>query len=103
MRWPSCNSPDTRVKDSPPTGESAVVRGGGACMACNFRSAAVERVQLRERPVIKGNGRRVSFDGAKPGRSLQSSLRKRPVDPGRVEKVFRAIVRQVQSGGEAEI
>jgi transcriptional repressor NrdR len=96
MRCPSCNSLDTQVKDSRPTEDSAVIRRRRVCMACNFRFTTFERVQLRELTVIKRNGRRVV-------RSLQISLRKRPVDPERVERMVSAIVRELESGGEAEI
>jgi transcriptional repressor NrdR len=34
---------------------------------------------------------------------VQISLRKRPVEPERVEKMVSAIVRELESGGEAEI
>ncbi len=103
MRCPSCNSLDTQVKDSRPTEDSAVIRRRRVCMACNFRFTTFERVQLRELTVIKRNGRRVPFDRDKLVRSLQISLRKRPVDPERVEKMVSAIVRELESGGEAEI
>jgi transcriptional repressor NrdR len=95
MRCPSCNSLDTQVKDSRPTEDSAVIRRRRVCMACNFRFTTFERVQLRELTVIKRNGRRVPFDRDKLVRSLQISLRKRPVDPERVEKMVSAIVRQL--------
>jgi transcriptional repressor NrdR len=84
MRCPSCNSLDTQVKDSRPTEDSAVIRRRRVCIACNFR-------------------RRVPFDRDKLVRSLQISLRKRPVDPERVEKMVSAIVRELESGGEAEV
>jgi transcriptional repressor NrdR len=103
MRCPSCNSLDTQVKDSRPTEDSAVIRRRRVCVACNFRFTTFERVQLRELTVIKRNGRRVPFDRDKLVRSLQISLRKRPVDPERVEKMVSAIVRELESGGEAEI
>ena len=103
MRCPSCNSLDTQVKDSRPTEDSAVIRRRRGCVACNFRFTTFERVQLRELTVIKRNGRRVPFDRDKVVRSLQVSLRKRPVDPERVEKMVSAIVRELESGGEAEI
>ena len=103
MRCPSCNSLDTQVKDSRPTEDSAVIRRRRVCIACNFRFTTFERVQLRELTVIKRNGRRVPFDRDKLVRSLQISLRKRPVDPERVEKMVSAIVRELESGGEAEI
>src|SRR6476661_4373800 len=92
MRCPSCNSLDTQVKDSRPTEDSAVIRRRRVCIACNFRFTTFERVQLRELTVIKRNGRRVPFDRDKLVRSLQISLRKRPVDPERVEKMVCEIV-----------
>ena len=103
MRCPSCNSLDTQVKDSRPTEDSAVIRRRRVCIACNFRFTTFERVQLRELTVIKRNGRRVPFDRDKLVRSLQISLRKRPVEPERVEQMVSAIVRELESGGEAEI
>src|SRR4051812_50146768 len=101
MRCPSCNSLDTQVKDSRPTEDSAVIRRRRVCIACNFRFTTSERVQLRELTVIKRNGRRGPFDRDKLVRSLQISLRKRPVDPERVEKMVSAIVRELESGGGA--
>ena len=59
--------------------------------------------QLRELTVIKRNGRRVPFDRDKLVRSLQISLRKRPVESERVEKMVSTIVRELESGGEAEV
>jgi transcriptional repressor NrdR len=53
--------------------------------------------------VIKRNGRRVPFDRDKLVRSVQVALRKRPVDPERVEKMVSAIVRELETGGEAEV
>jgi transcriptional repressor NrdR len=97
MRCPSCNSLDTQVKDSRPTEDSAVIRRRRVCIACNFRFTTFELT------VIKRNGRRVPFDRDKLVRSLQISLRKRPVDPERVEKMVSAIVRELESGGEAEV
>jgi transcriptional repressor NrdR len=103
MRCPSCASLDTQVKDSRPTEDSAVIRRRRVCLACNFRFTTFERVQLRELTVIKRNGRRVPFDRDKLLRSVQISLRKRPVDPERVEQVVSKIVRELESLGEADI
>ena len=103
MRCPSCNSLDTQVKDSRPTEDSSVIRRRRVCMACNFRFTTFERVQLRELTVIKRNSRRVPFDRDKLMRSVQVSLRKRPVEAERVEKMVSDIVRELESAGEAEI
>jgi transcriptional repressor NrdR len=96
MRCPNCSSLDTQVKDSRPAEDSAVIRRRRVCVTCNFRFTTFERVQLRDLTVIKRNGRRVPFDRDKLVRSLQ-------VDPERVEKMVSAVVRELESGGEAEI
>jgi transcriptional repressor NrdR len=103
MRCPSCASLDTQVKDSRPTEDSAVIRRRRVCLACNFRFTTFERVQLRELTVIKRNGRRVPFDRDKLLRSVQIALRKRPVEPERIEQVVSRIVRELETMGEAEV
>ena len=103
MRCPSCGSLDTQVKDSRPTEASAVIRRRRVCLSCNFRFTTFERVQLRELIVIKRNGRRVPFDRDKLVRSVQIAMRKRPVDPDRIEQMVSKIVRELESGGEAEV
>jgi transcriptional repressor NrdR len=103
MRCPNCASLDTQVKDSRPTEDSAVIRRRRVCVTCNFRFTTFERVQLRELTVIKRNSRRVPFDRDKLVRSVQVALRKRSVDPERVEKMVSAIVRELETGGESEV
>ena len=73
------------------------------CLACNFRFTTFERVQLRELTVIKRNGRRVPFDRDKLLRSVQVALRKRPVEPERIDQMVSKIVRELESMGESEV
>jgi transcriptional repressor NrdR len=103
MRCPNCASLDTQVKDSRPTEDSSVIRRRRVCLACNFRFTTFERVQLRELVVIKRNGRRVPFDRDKLLRSVQIALRKRPVEPERIDELVSRIVRELESQGESEI
>ncbi|MET0670775.1 MAG: transcriptional regulator NrdR [Xanthobacteraceae bacterium] len=103
MRCPSCGSLDTQVKDSRPTEDSAAIRRRRVCLTCHFRFTTFERVQLRELVVIKRNGRRVPFDRDKLMRSLALALRKRPVEPERVESMVTNIVRELESLGESEV
>ena len=103
MRCPNCSSLDTQVKDSRPTEDSSVIRRRRVCLACNFRFTTFERVQLRELVVIKRNGRRVPFDRDKLLRSVQIALRKRPVDPERIERMVSGIVRRLENMGENDI
>ena len=103
MRCPSCASLDTQVKDSRPTEDSSVIRRRRVCLSCNFRFTTFERVQLRELIVIKRNGRRVPFDRDKLLRSVQIAVRKRPVEPERIDQMVSKIVRELEGQGESEV
>src|SRR5271167_2405766 len=103
MRCPNCGSLDTQVKDSRPTEDAGAIRRRRVCLSCNFRFTTFERVQLRELIVIKRNGRRVPFDRDKLMRSVQVALRKRNVEPERVEQTVSKIVRELESQGESEV
>ena len=103
MRCPSCQSLDTQVKDSRPTEDSAAIRRRRVCLTCHSRFTTFERVQLRELTVLKRAGRRVPFDRDKLMRSLSIALRKRPVEPERIEQLVSKIVRELESLGESEV
>jgi transcriptional repressor NrdR len=103
MRCPYCGSLDTQVKDSRPTDDSASIRRRRVCPDCGGRFTTFERVQLRELTVVKKSGRRAPFDRDKLARSVQVALRKRPVEPERVDRMINGLVRQLESQGEAEI
>jgi len=103
MRCPFCQNEDTQVKDSRPTDDKSAIRRRRFCPACGARFTTFERVQLRELTVVKKNGRRVPFERNKLERSLDISLRKRPVDPEQVERMINGIVRRLESLGESEI
>ena len=103
MRCPNCTSLDTQVKDSRPTEDSAAIRRRRLCLACGFRFTTFEWVQLRELSVIKRNGRRVPFDRDKLARSVEIALRKRSVEPERIEQTVSKIVQELESLGESEV
>jgi transcriptional repressor NrdR len=103
MRCPFCQSLDTQVKDSRPAEDGAAIRRRRVCPDCGGRFTTFERVQLRDLYVIKKSGRKVPFDRDKLARSFEIALRKRPIDPDRVERAVSGIVRQLESSGEQDI
>lgn len=103
MRCPFCQSLDTQVKDSRPAEDGAAIRRRRVCPDCGGRFTTFERVQLRDLYVIKKNGRKVPFDRDKLARSFEVALRKRQIDPDRVERAVSGIVRQLESSGEQDI
>jgi transcriptional repressor NrdR len=103
MRCPYCGSLDTQVKDSRPTDDASAIRRRRICPDCGGRFTTFERVQLRELVVVKRSGRRVPFDRDKLQRSVEVALRKRPVEPERVERMINGIVRQLESMSDGEV
>jgi transcriptional repressor NrdR len=103
MRCPFCGHNDTQVKDSRPTEDNSAIRRRRFCPNCGARFTTFERVQLRELTVMKRTGQREPFDRDKLVRSMMIALRKRPVEPDRLEQVVNSIVRRLESMGETEV
>jgi transcriptional repressor NrdR len=103
MRCPFCGHAESQVKDSRPSEDGAAIRRRRLCPECGGRFTTFERVQLRELTILKRSGRRTPFDRDKLARSVAVAIRKRPIDPERVERMISAIVRQLESMGETEL
>jgi transcriptional repressor NrdR len=103
MRCPFCGHDDTQVKDSRPTEDGASIRRRRFCPACGSRFTTFERVQLRELTIVKKGGVKQPFDREKIMRSITLALRKRPVEPDRIDRIVNGIVRRLESLGESEI
>lgn len=103
MRCPFCGHDETQVKDSRPSEDGAAIRRRRLCPQCEGRFTTFERVQLRELTILKRSGRRTPFDRDKLARSISIAMRKRPVEPERVERMISTIVRQLESMGETEL
>ena len=104
MLCPFCREKDTSVVDSRPTEDGATIRRRRVC-GCERkeRFTTFERVQFRELTVVKNNGRKVPFDRDKITKSINISLRKRPIDSESIEKFISKIVRNLEGLGENEI
>jgi transcriptional repressor NrdR len=103
MRCPFCGHDETQVKDSRPTEDGSSIRRRRFCPACGSRFTTFERVQLRELTIVKKGGVKQPFDREKIMRSITLALRKRPVEPERIDRIVNGIVRRLESLGESEI
>ena len=104
MLCPFCREKDTSVVDSRPTEDGTAIRRRRVC-GCERkeRFTTFERVQFRELTVVKNNGQKEPFDRDKITKSINISLRKRPIDSESVEKFISKIVRNLEGLGENEI
>jgi transcriptional repressor NrdR len=103
MRCPFCGHEDSQVKDSRPTEDNSAIRRRRQCEGCGARFTTFERIQLRELTVLKSEGRREPFEREKLDRSVAIACRKRPIEPGKIEKLVSGIQRQLETLGESEI
>ena len=103
MRCPFCGDNETQVKDSRPTEDNTVIRRRRFCPSCGSRFTTFERVQLRDLTVIKKDGTRTPFEREKLARSIEIAVRKRPLEPERIERLVSGIVRRLESSGESDI
>ena len=104
MLCPFCREKDSSVVDSRPTEDGTAIRRRRVC-GCERkeRFTTFERVQFRELTVVRNNGRKVPFDRDKIAKSINISLRKRPIDRESIEKFISKIVRNLEGLGENEI
>ncbi len=103
MKCPYCSADNSQVKDSRPTEDASAIRRRRICGDCGGRFTTFERVQLRELTVVKRSGKRVPFDRDKVARSVQIAVRKRAVEPERVERMVSGVVRQLEGRGESDV
>ena len=103
MRCPFCGFGDTQVKDSRPSEDHIAIKRRRFCTECGSRFTTFERVQFCELVVVKRNGTKEPFKREKLSRSIYTAMRKRPMDPERMEKVISSIVRNLELMGESEV
>ena len=103
MRCPFCGNIETQVKDSRVSEDGESIKRRRYCSDCDSRFTTYERVQLREIFVIKKNGDKKIFNAEKLQKSIEMSVRKRPILSDSVEKLVNSIVRQLEIENEIEI
>ena len=103
MLCPFCKSEDTQVKDSRPSEDGTAIRRRRQCNSCDARFTTFERVQLREVSVIKRDRSKVLFDRDKLAKSFKIALRKRDIEPDRIDMEINEIVKKLESTGEPDV
>jgi len=103
MFCPFCQHVDTRVIDSRASEDGATIRRRRECEACGERFSTLETIELKLPTIIKGDGRRESFDARKLRLGFDRALHKRPVSEEQIEAAVRAVVHQLRMTTEREV
>lgn len=103
MRCPYCNHEESRVADSRPTDEGAVIRRRRECLACGERFTTYEKVEQTPLMVVKKDGRRQPFDRDKIIAGLLTACEKRPVPVDRIQQIADDVERELRSRLDREV
>lgn len=103
MKCPYCGFPESRVLDSRPTEDGAVIRRRRECEGCHRRFTTYEKVDEPPLVVVKKDGRRERFDPGKVLGGLLKACEKRPVPSERLHEIVREIEKELRSRGEREV
>jgi len=104
VRCPYCGQGDSRVLDSRPTDDGAVIRRRRECGRCGERFTTYEKVEaLVPFMVVKKDGRREPWSASKVLRGLITACEKRPVDLPTLERLVSEAERELRARFEREV
>ena len=103
MRCPSCGHLESKVLDSRPTEEGAVIRRRRECLACGERFTTYEKVEQPRFVVVKKDGRREPFSGQKILGGLIKACEKRPVSVEALEQAAAEVERELRTRFDREV
>lgn len=103
MRCPFCSHTETQVAETRESDEGDVIRRRRRCLSCDKRFTTYERADIALPSVVKKDGRRADFDGAKLRASMQLALRKRPVSVEQIDAAINRIEEKLLASGAREI
>ena len=103
LRCPFCARDDTKVLDSRPADDGAVIRRRRECGGCGERFTTYEKAETLQFVVVKKDGRREAWSPEKVLRGLTTACEKRPVQVDTLEALVRDVERELRARGEREV
>ncbi len=103
MKCPFCNHLDTQVVETRISEDAGFIRRRRQCGACEKRFTTYERPEVNFPAVVKKDGRRIDYEGAKLRASFNLALRKRPVSTEQVDNAIERIEEKLLTLGAREV
>lgn len=103
MRCPHCGQADTKVIDSRPGEEGALLRRRRLCDACGFRFTTHERVLRTPLIVAKKDGRREEFSPEKLRSGIAKACNKRSVATADIDTLVDSVEVALRAETGAEV
>jgi transcriptional repressor NrdR len=103
MKCPFSNHLDTQVVETRISEDAGFIRRRRQCGACEKRFTTYERPEVNFPAVVKKDGRRIEYEGAKLRASFNLALRKRPVSTEQVDNAIERIEEKLLNLGTREV
>ena len=103
MRCPFCSHTETQVAETRESDEGDVIRRRRRCLHCDKRFTTYERPEIALPLVVKKDGTRADFEGAKLRASMTLALRKRPVSVEQIDAALSRIEEKLLASGQREV
>ena len=95
MKCRYCSCEDSKVVDTRPTEDGAVIRRRRECINCGRRFTTYEKVEELPIMVVKKDGRREPFDSMKILAGVRKACEKRPVSAADQDALVREVEKDV--------
>jgi transcriptional repressor NrdR len=103
MKCPFCGNAETQVVETRVAEDGDFIRRRRQCGGCEKRFTTYERPDVTFPAVVKKDGRRIEYEGAKLRASMNLALRKRPVSTEQIDAAVERIEEKLLNLGLREI
>lgn len=103
MKCIFCYFPESKVVDSRPVDDGAVIRRRRECLSCGKRFTTYEKVEGLPLFVIKKDGKRESFDIEKIKKGVVIACEKREITYQEIEELINRIEKEIYNVPKQEI
>jgi transcriptional repressor NrdR len=102
MKCPKCGSEELKVNEKRDLPADAAIRRRRECNSCGNRFTTYERIEASAINVVKKDGAMELYARAKLASGIHKALKKRPIDPDKVEELIDEIDYEIKekAGGE---
>ena len=103
MKCPFCGWNESKVVDSRPSDEYAVIRRRRECEKCAKRFTTYEKIEEIPLVIVKRDGRRELFQREKIVNGVLRACQKRPISIKEIEEIVDSVEKELQNTMEKEI
>lgn len=103
MKCPKCGSEELKVNEKRDLPIDAAIRRRRECNKCGNRFTTYERIEASLINVTKKDGSMELYNKDKISSGIHKALKKRPIDPDKIEELIDSIDHEIREKADGEI